>query len=228
MEKLDVLIVGAHPDDAEIGCGGLIAKCVDQGYQVGILDLTNGEPTPYGSVEIRLREAKTAAKILGVKLRKTLDLPNRLLTNTLENRLKISEYFREVQPKIIITHPSTDWHPDHIACHQLVNAAKFHAQLSKTESQFPPFSPQRIFYFHHTHQKQKQSIDFLVDISEYISQKIQALEAYKSQFIENPKNRKNIHEITQKAAYFGSLIKTQYAEGFESPEYLHIDNIFTI
>ncbi len=228
MNKLDVLIVGAHPDDAEIGCGGCIAKYIDKGYAVGILDLTDGEPTPFGDRQTRLQEAKQAAKILGVKTRITLDMPNRFLENTLENRVKISEILRAHQPKIIITHPSHDWHPDHISCHHLVNAAKFHAKLSKTDSKYPQFSPKRIFYFHHTHQKQFQAVDFCIDTSDYILLKQQALEAYESQFFKNPQNQQKITEILQKDAYFGSLIQTKFAEGFQSPEIIRIEDIMTL
>jgi bacillithiol biosynthesis deacetylase BshB1 len=226
--RLDVLVICAHPDDAEIGCGGLIAKYIKNGYKVGILDLTDGEPTPYGDVETRLRESQQASKILGVSHRINLNLPNRILEDTLENRIKISEVIREYSPTVIITHPPKDWHPDHIACHHLVNAAKFHAKLSKTDSKFEPFSPKHVYYFNHKHQKSPQPIDFLVDISEYMEIKNEALSAYRSQFIDNPKNRHFISELTEKAAYFGSLIRTAYAEAFQSPEYIKIEDITTL
>lgn len=223
--KLDVLVVGAHPDDAEIGSAGLIARYTNEGKSIGILDLTNGEPTPFGDPKTRILESKEAAKILGVKTRITLDMKNRYLENNIDNRIKISEIFREYKPDVIITHPPYDWHPDHIACNQLVNAAKFQAKLSKTESIHPNFSPKRIFYFHHTHQKQNQKIDFLVDISDFITKKIGALKAYRSQFELNPKNINFISNVKKKCAYFGSLIHTKFAEGYESPEFLRIDDL---
>ena len=142
--KLDVLAFGAHPDDAEIGCGGTIAHYRKMGKKVGILDLSNGEPTPHGTVEKRMAEAREAAEILNIDVRETLDMQNRYIENTIENRKKVSEVFRKYRPKVIITHPLEDWHADHIACHHLVNAAKFQSKLTKTESPYPEHYPKRI------------------------------------------------------------------------------------
>lgn len=228
MTKLDLLVVGAHPDDAELGCGALIHQYSKQGKKVGILDLTNGEPTPFGTPEIRAKEATNAAKILNVCLRYTLDLPNRYLRNTIENRIKIADKFREYQPQVIITHPSVDWHEDHIACHQLVNAAKFQAKLSKTDSAFPPYYPPRVLYFDHTHMKEQRKLDFLVDVSESFEYKLKALEAYDSQFNQNPKNRGIFKILKSRATWLGHQIGVKYAEGFQCPEYFQVKDILTL
>ena len=143
--ELDILVIGAHPDDAEIGCGGTIAHYSKKGKKIGILDLSNGEPTPFGTVEKRMAEAKEASEILHLTTRITLDMTNRYIENTIENRKKIAEVIRKYKPDILITHPQNDWHPDHVACHQLVNAAKFQAKLTKTESKYPEHYPK---YFH--------------------------------------------------------------------------------
>lgn len=222
--ELDILVIGAHPDDAEIGCGGAIAHYKKKGKRVGILDLTNGEPTPLGTVEKRLGEAKAASEILDLDVRITLDMTNRYIENSIENRKKVSEVIRKYKPKIIITHPSDDWHPDHVACHQIVNAAKFQAKLTKTNSKYLEYYPKYVFYFDHSHVKDKRRrIDFLIDISDSIEDKIKALKAYKSQFIDNKKHLRLFDYIKERAGFLGYQIGVKYAEGFISPEYLMID-----
>jgi bacillithiol biosynthesis deacetylase BshB1 len=222
--ELDILVIGAHPDDAEIGCGGTIAHYKKKGKRVGILDLSNGEPTPYGTVEKRMEEAKVASEILNLDTRITLEMTNRYIENSIENRKKVSEIIRKHKPKIIITHPSEDWHPDHIACHQIVNSAKFQAKLTKTNSKYPEYYPKYVFYFDQSHLKDKnRKLDFLIDISDSIEEKIKALKAYKSQFIDNKKHLRIFDYIKERAGFLGYQSGVKYAEGFISPEYLMID-----
>jgi len=222
--ELDILVIGAHPDDAEIGCGGTIAHYKKRGKKIGILDLSNGEPTPFGTVEKRMAEAKAASEILHIDIRITLDMTNRYIENTIENRKKVSEVIRKYKPRILITHPLEDFHPDHIACHQIVNAAKFQAKLTKTESKFPEFSPKYVFYFDHSHIKDKnRKLDFLIDISDSIDDKIEALKAYKSQFFDNKKYLRIFDYIRERAGYLGYQVGVKYAEGFINSEYLMVD-----
>ena len=222
--ELDILVIGAHPDDAEIGCGGTIAHYKKKGKKIGILDLSNGEPTPFGTVEKRMVEAKAASEILQLDIRITLDMTNRYIENTIENRKLVSEVIRKFKPHILITHPSDDWHPDHIACHQLVNAAKFQSKLTKTESEFPEYSPKYVFYFDHSHLKDKnRKLDFLVDISDSIEDKINALKVYKSQFVDNKKHLRIFDYIRERAGHLGYQVGVKYAEGFINSEYLMVD-----
>ncbi|MFX1326448.1 MAG: bacillithiol biosynthesis deacetylase BshB1 [Promethearchaeota archaeon] len=222
--KLDILVIGAHPDDAEIGCGGTIAHYKKRGKKVGVLDLSDGEPTPFGSVEIRMKELKVASEILQLDVRVTLDMTNRYIENSIENRKKVSDVIRKHKPSIIITHPSNDWHPDHIACHQIVNAAKFQAKLTKTESQYPEYSPKYLLYFDHSHLKDiNRKLDFLIDISDSLEDKLNALKAYKSQFIDNKKHLRIFDYIRERAGYLGYQIGVKYAEGFISSEFLQVD-----
>jgi len=222
--ELDILVIGAHPDDAEIGCGGTIAHYKKRGKNIGILDLSNGEPTPFGTVEKRMAEAKAASEILHLDIRITLDMVNRYIENTIENRKKVSEVIRKYKPNILITHSSNDWHPDHIACHQIVNTAKFQAKLTKTESEYPEFSPKYVFYFDHSHLKDKnRKLDFLIDISDSIEEKINALKVYKSQFVDNQKYLRIFDYIRERAGYLGYQIGVKYAEGFIHSEYLMLD-----
>ncbi len=111
----ELLVIGAHPDDVEIGMGGTIAACVYQGHRVTILDLTDGEPTPMGSTERRRAEGEAAARMLGVERRITLPLPNRYLADTVENRVAVAEVIREVRPEIVFLPYGVDAHPDHVA-----------------------------------------------------------------------------------------------------------------
>ncbi|MHA1681541.1 MAG: bacillithiol biosynthesis deacetylase BshB1 [Promethearchaeota archaeon] len=226
--NLDILVVGAHPDDAEIGSGGLIVRYRKLGKKVGILDCSNGEPTPHGTVEKRMAEAKESADILGVNVRVTLDMVNRYIENTIENRKKIADVIRKFTPKIIITHPPRDWHADHVAVNQLVNAAKFQAKLTNTDSKFPEYYPPRILYFDHSHIKEKRRVDFLVDISDSLEDKIRALKAYKSQFIENKKNYGIFNYMRERAGFLGYQVGVRYAEGYICPEYFLMDDVINM
>jgi bacillithiol biosynthesis deacetylase BshB1 len=222
--ELDILVIGAHPDDAEIGCGGTIAHYAKKGKKVGVLDLSNGEPTPFGTVEKRMEEAKVASEILGLAVRITLDMTNRYIENTIENRKKVAEVIRKYKPNILISHPSNDWHPDHVACHQIVNAAKFQAKLTKTESKYPEHYPKYVFYFDHSHIKDKnRKSDFLIDISDSLEDKINSLKAYKTQFVENKKHLRIFDYIKERAGCLGYQIGVRYAEGFINPEHLMVD-----
>ena len=222
--ELDILVIGAHPDDAEIGCGGTIAHYAKTGKNVGVLDLSNGEPTPFGTVEKRMAEAKVASEILGLKVRITLDMTNRYIENTVENRKKVSEVIRKYKPKILITHPPNDWHPDHVACHLLVNAAKFQSKLTKIESEYSEHYPKYVFYFDHSHLKDKnRKLDFLIDISDSLEDKISALRAYKTQFVDNEKHMRIFDYIRERAGYLGYQIGVRFAEGFINPEYLQVN-----
>src|SRR6188474_2531153 len=138
-QQLDVIAVGAHPDDVEIACGGTLAMLARQGYSVGIIDLTDGEPTPLSpGPEVRLAEAKRAAETLGVHHRVTLDLPNRRLFDTFEARVKLAAEFRRFRPKIVIGFgdktPMAS--PDHWQAMLITDAAVFYARLTKWEQHF--------------------------------------------------------------------------------------------
>src|SRR5947209_7985353 len=187
--KLDVLAVGPHPDDLEITCGGTLAKLVKQGYTVGILDLTSGEPTPRGTPEIRRAEAETARLVLGVQLRVNLGLPNRVLMDAPENRFAVATAFRKLRPSLVITMagrtPAAS--PDHHQSHLLVEAARFYSQLTKWDERFdgtPPFRVPHLVYavFPFDAEVRHYHGTFVVDITDTFEQKIQAVQCYESQF----------------------------------------------
>lgn len=190
-EPLDVIAVGAHPDDVEIGCGGTLARMVQQGYRVGIVDLTDGEPTPLSpGPHVRLQEAREAAAILGVQVREILTLPNRRLFDNFESRVALASVFRRYRPRLVlgIADRTPLASPDHWQAMQITDAAVFYSRLSKWDEFFPGLPVHRI-------QRQiwyplgLQTLNhppgggaFVSDISETLTLKIQSIKAYRTQF----------------------------------------------
>lgn len=213
---VDVLAVGAHPDDIELGAGGTVASLVRQGKSVVLLDLTNGEPTPYGSPEIRIKETEKSNGILKVEKRIMLDLKNRELMDTLEARMKVAEVYRELEPKTLLLPYCVDAHPDHVQASGITEAARFVAKYTKTEMKGKPFYPPRIFFYICSHLRKNISPSFIFDISDTVEQKLDALRSYNSQFFGGGKKNGEafIKKIKSNAAYFGSLIGKDYGEPF--------------
>ena len=139
--SLDILIIAPHPDDAELGMAGAILKFKEEGRKVGVLDLTSGEPTPHGTLEIRAKETAAATEILGLDWRENLGLPNRSLEPTLEARHKLAAVFRRVRPQWLFAPYWVDAHPDHVAATQLIEAARFWSKLTKSDI---PGEPPRV------------------------------------------------------------------------------------
>jgi LmbE family N-acetylglucosaminyl deacetylase len=177
--QLDVIAVGAHPDDVEIACGGTLAMLVKQGYSVGIIDLTDGEPTPLSpGPEVRLAEAKAAAAVLGVNVRVTLDLPNRRLFDSFEARVLLAKEFRKYRPKIVIGFGDKTplASPDHWQAMQITDAAVFYSRLTKWDEHFDnlPVHPiQSQLYFRLAFEPETLAgfpSHFTVDISQTLEQ----------------------------------------------------------
>src|SRR5262245_42939923 len=139
--SLDFLVVASHPDDAELCLGGSILSLKHHGYQVGVLDLTDGEPTPHGSVEIRQQETAAATAILGLDWRGNLRLPNRSLEATLDARHQLAAVMRTHRPRFLFAHFWEDAHPDHVAASALTDAARFWAKLTKSTIPGEPYYP---------------------------------------------------------------------------------------
>src|SRR5499427_7180434 len=151
MAPLDYLVIAPHPDDAELGVGGTILLLKAQGNRVGVLDLTDGEPTPHGSLEIRRRETEAATAILGLDWRGNLGLPNRSLEADLESRHRLAGMIRQLRPRTMLAPYWEDAHPDHVAASALVDAARFWAKLAKTDLPGEPHYPPRIVYYFSVH-----------------------------------------------------------------------------
>jgi bacillithiol biosynthesis deacetylase BshB1 len=213
---LDFLIVAPHPDDAELGAGGTIRLLKAEGARVGVLDLTNGEPTPHGSPEIRARETAAATAILGLDWRGNLGLPNRLLVADLESRHRLAGVLRQLRPRYLIAPYWDDAHPDHVAASALVDAARFWAKLTKTDLRGVPHFPQRIIYYFSVHLRLHPRPSFVCDITPYIDDKMRSVASYHSQFIEGrPSTPPTIlDDLRARARYWGWAIGTGYGEPF--------------
>lgn len=222
-DSLDVLAVGAHPDDLEITCGGTIARLVGQGYRVGMLDLTSGEPTPRGSPELRAKEAEAARTVLGVPLRLNLGLPNRVLMDCPEHRFAIATVFRRLRPQIVIgmagRTPAAS--PDHHQAHMLIEASRFYSQLTKWDDRFAGTAPFRVPHlvysvFPFDAEQRHWHGTFTIDISETFEQKMQAIRCYDSQF-DQPRFEKLRHYLGATNAQYGGRCGFAYGELFALP-----------
>ncbi len=236
--KVDILAIGAHPDDIEISCGGTILKHIDLGYDVGIIDLTAGELGTRGSGELRLKEAQAAAKVLGVSFRENLFMQDGFFTNDQQHQLKIIEKIRCYQPKIVLANAPSDRHPDHGRAAQLVKEACFLSGLSKIKTQLnnleqPLWRPTALYHYI---QDYDLKADFVVDISKYFAKKIEALHCFASQFYdpqsnepETPISSKDFFQIIEsKAKVFARYIGTNHAEGFITNRYPGVDNLMEL
>jgi bacillithiol biosynthesis deacetylase BshB1 len=217
---LDILIVSPHPDDAELGMGGAILRFKAEGRRVGVLDLTDGEPTPFGSPEIRARETAAASAVLGLDWRENLGLPNRSLQADLAARARLAGVFRQTRPRLIFAPYWVDAHPDHVAATELIEAARFWSKLTKTDLPGEPFYPPRILYYFCVHLRLIVQPAFVLDISPYWEKKLSAIECYRSQFIEGrPQEPPTlVDRLRDQAAYWGWSIGVRYGEPYASRE----------
>lgn len=240
MSVASVLVVAAHPDDAELGCGGAIRKLVNEGYFVALVDLTRGEMGSRGSSEIRDAEAAEASSILGVTRRVNLDIPDGDVNSSSENVVRLIQQIRSLKPDMMITPAPYERHPDHEASHSLCRRACFMAGLYKVVTTSTdgteqlPHRPRRMISY-------QQHFDFpglphfYVDITDTFSDKMAAIRAFRSQvfaseaptggpdtFISRPGF---IEEIEARARYYGGRIGTTYAEAFYAVEPVSVSSI---
>lgn len=221
----DILAVGTHPDDIEIGLGGSVAKWVAEGLSVVMLDLTNGEPTPFGDPATRAVEARKAGGILGVTERITLDLPNRVLEDSIMARRKVAEVYRQVRPRMVFIHGENDSHPDHMAGFQIAHKARFDAKLAKTDMRGEPYYPPRVFMFHSSHLKHFPDPAFIMDVTATFDKKIEAIRAYVSQFRAAGREEFIVEKLTAMASYFGGLVNVRYGEPLMLKEPLGLSSL---
>lgn len=234
--KLDILVLAAHPDDAELGCGGTIAKHVQLGYKVGIVDFTKGELGTRGTIHTRKQEANDAAKILGIALRENLGLRDGFFGHSEEDILKVVQAIRSYQPEIVLANAIKDRHPDHGKGANLAYEACFLSGLAKVETNHDgkrqsTWRPRQVYHYIQSHLLMP---DFVVDISQHWEQKIQSVKAYKTQFFD-PKSAEPETYISKpefltfleaRAKEFGHGINVPYGEGFVAPNMLGVDNLF--
>jgi len=248
----NIIVFGPHPDDQELGMGGTIAKLAERGHRVLLCDMTDGEPTPYGDPRTRAEEARAAALILSPKpgaggeggvlddpkpiKRVLLDMPNRYVEHTIENRHKVAGLIRAHQADILFVPFFEDAHPDHRAVTRIVEDARFDAKLTKVDMPVPPgFDrigdpkyPKWIFYYYCTHLRWVADPTFVVDISGYEDRKRRAIEAYHTQFVLPEKNRKVVDWVDAAGKYIGSRIGVAAGEPFYTKEPLGLSNFASL
>lgn len=235
--KLDILVFGAHPDDAELGAGGTIAKEVSRGKKVGIVDLTRGELGTRGTAEIRDKEAENAAKILGVAVRENMEFADGFFVNDKEHQLEIIKIIRKYRPEIVLCNAIDDRHIDHPKGSMLVSDACFLSGLIKIDTKMDggdtwqeAWRPKVVYHFI---QWKNLEPDFVVDVSGFINKKTESILAYSSQFYdpksdepETPISSKNfIDSVIYRARDLGRLTSVEYAEGFTAERYVAVDNL---
>lgn len=219
---VDVLAIGAHPDDADIGVGGILCKLAKAGRRVGILDLTRGELGTRGLVKERAEEAAEAARLLGVAERNNAGLPDGALANVLEQRRVVAEHIRRLRPRIVLAPMDNDRHPDHDAAHALVRDAAYFAGLVKWDAEGEPHRPDQMYYYRVY--GNDTDVAFVVNITEEFEQKQRALKAFRSQF-HNPdyegvetfvSSPAFWRSIETRASYWGSRIGMAYGEALHT------------
>jgi len=238
MIKLDILAVGAHPDDVELGAGATIAKEIAQGKKVGILDLTRGELGTRGSAEIRDHEARSAAQILGVSLRENLAFADGFFVNDKAHQLEVIKKIRKYQPEIVLCNAIDDRHIDHAKGAKLVSDACFLSGLRKiiTEEKGLEQKAWRPKFVYHYIQWKNIEPDFVVDVGPFIDKKLEAVKAFSSQFYDpdskeptSPIATKNfLDSITYRAQDMGRIIGADYAEGFTTERYVGVKSFFDL
>jgi bacillithiol biosynthesis deacetylase BshB1 len=222
-DGVDVLAFGAHPDDVEIAMGGTLLAMKARGAKTVVCHLTDGEPTPYGTRKTRLKEADRAAKVLKLDDVCVLPLKNRSLQDTLQGRRLAAEVIRKYRPKIIFAPYWVDAHPDHWNASELVQAARFWAKLTKTDMKFEPWYPSKIYHHLVSHLRVHAAPSFIVDISDHLKEKIDAVRCYESQFIKKPGSHA-LENIEVQARYYGSLIGREAGEPFFSRETIGVSD----
>lgn len=236
--KLDVLAIGAHPDDVELSCGGTLAKLVKNGRVVGIVDLTQGELGTRGSAEIRAREAAEAARILGVSVRENLQIPDGNIENSMANRHKLIQAIRNFRPEVILFPFSSDRHPDHEGAHVLCKEAWFQSGLEKVPTEYKgkrqaAFRPRTFYNFM---QWFEFAPSFVVDVTEEYDQSMQAIKAFKSQFHDPSSDEPDtvlsspefMEMLRVRREYYGDRIGCRYGEPFYSVNLVGIADILSI
>jgi bacillithiol biosynthesis deacetylase BshB1 len=229
--KLDLLAIAAHPDDVELTCGGTLIKMVQRGYKVGILDLTAGEMGTRGTSEMRQREAAAAARILGVRFRENLGLPDARLEVNEKHKLAVARRIRALRPHTVILPYWEGRHPDHYNASRLAYEACFLAGLKRLPLEGQPFRPFKVLYSTVYYPVRPT---FVVDITQQFERRRRAILAYASQFKPPKRERRSkVHlpldqleqEVSLIARYYGQLIGVQYAEPFLVREVMQVEDV---
>ncbi len=236
--KLDILVIMAHPDDAELSCSGTIISSVKMGMKVGIIDLTKGELGTRGNEKIRIKEANNSAKLMQVQFRENLNFKDSLFKISNKNKLKIAQKIRQYKPDIVITNSTNDRHPDHEKASKIVYESCFISGLRKYKTMLNKvhqkcWRPEIILF---SIQDKYLEPDFIVDISKHFEQKMKAILCFKSQFYDSKSKEPEsyisskhfIKFIESRSIEFGHSIGVDYGEGFKSSKKISIKNLFNL
>jgi bacillithiol biosynthesis deacetylase BshB1 len=236
--KLDILAFGSHPDDVELGCSATIAKEVQKGKKVGIIDLTRGELGTRGTAQTRDEESKSAAKILGVLVRENLEFADGFFINDRQHQLEVIKIIRKYRPEIVMCNAIDDRHIDHGKGSQLVSDACFLSGLMKIETEVDgkkqqQWRPKQVYHYI---QWKNIEPDVVVDVSGFMDTKMKAVLAYKTQFYdaksklpETPISSKNFTDsVDYRARDLGRIIGVEHGEGFTIERYIGVDSLFDI
>lgn len=238
--KLDILAIGAHPDDVELGCGATLAKEISKGKKVGIIDLSRGELGTRGTVETRDKEASNAANILGVTMRTNMEFPDGFIQNDKYHQIELVKQIRKFRPEIVICNAVDDRHIDHGKASKLVSDACFLSGLQKIDTKCEEsdawqeaWRPKAVYHYI---QWKNITPDIVVDVSAFIKVKLKAVFAYKTQFYnpesnepETPISSKNFTDsIEYRARDLGRLVGVEYAEGFTVERLPAVDSLFDL
>lgn len=235
---MDILVIAAHPDDAELGCSGTIAAQVAKGYKVGIVDLTQGEMGTRGTPEIRLQESENAARILNLSARENLGFKDIYFKDDEEHQHKLIQIIRKYQPEIVLANAITDRHPDHEKGSSLATNACFMSGLRKIETSFEgkAQNPWRPKFVYHYIQNNLIEPNFIVDITPFWQTKIESILAFRSQFYDasNSEPQSFISDpeflpfIEARARELGHRIFTKYGEGFTKERFIGVHDLFDL
>lgn len=236
--KLDILAFAAHPDDIEISASGTLMKHIDKGNKVGIVDLTQGELGTRGTIETRYREAAAASELMGIHYRTNLKMADGFFENNAENRLAIIREIRKCRPEIVLANAVSDRHPDHGRASQLVSEACFYAGLEKIRTEWEGESQQayRPKAVYHYIQDRYIKPDFVVDVTEYVERKMEALKAYSTQFFDpdsdepdTPISGQEFFDfIKGRMANLGRPIGAEYGEGFTVERFIGVEDLLML
>lgn len=230
MNKIDCLAFGAHPDDVELFCSGLLIKLQKKGFTTAVIDLTKGELSTNGTEEIRAVETINASEIMNLSFRENLNFEDGNIKNTKQNRLEIIKILRNYRPQVVLQPYWEDRHPDHVAASKIVTDACFYSGLKKIETKKKPYRPETVLYYMmHT----LFTPSFIVDISDEMETKIKTIKCYQSQFNQSgDKTDKTIinqpeffDSIVNRAKFYGYEIKKKFGEPYYYKGFLRIDNV---
>ena len=233
LEPCDLVVFSAHPDDAELCAGGLLAKAAAQGSRTAIVDLTRGELGSLGTPEIRTQEGQEAARVLGVSERLNLDLADGHITDNDETRRRIVKAVRELKPTVIVGPPLEDHHPDHIATAELLRRSFYLCGIRKYLPEVPPHKPRALL---HHFSSRAMKPDLVVDVSSHFEQRMEAVRCYRSQFAAKQDgkfalriaSKDFLDSIEATLKYFGSLIGVPYGEPFTSATPVPVEDVLSL